>query len=51
MSENSKTEEFLQKLAPCIARGDLDACVEEAARVAREMGVGAGKLFGLTCLI
>ena len=39
---SDKTEEFLQKLAPCIERGDLDACVEEAARVAREMGVGAG---------
>ena len=29
-----KTEEFLKKLAPCIERGDLDACLEEAARVA-----------------
>jgi len=38
MSENNKTAEFLQKLAPCIERGDLDACVEEAARVAREIG-------------
>jgi hypothetical protein len=34
--------EFLQKLASCIERGDLDACVEGAARVAKEMGVGAG---------
>jgi len=41
MSENTKTEEFLQKLTPCIERGDLGACVEEAARVAKEMGVGA----------
>jgi hypothetical protein len=31
---DKKTEEFLKKLAPCIERGDLDACVEEAARVA-----------------
>jgi len=31
MSENNKTQEFLQKLAPCIERSDLDACVEEAA--------------------
>jgi hypothetical protein len=32
MPENNKTEEFLQKLAPCIERGELEACVEEAAR-------------------
>ncbi len=44
MPENTKTIEFLQKLTPCIDRGDLDACVEEAARVAQEMGVGAQKL-------
>lgn len=36
MSDNNKTEEFLQKLAPCIERGKLEAYVEEAARVARE---------------
>jgi len=42
MSENTKTSEFLQKLAPCIKRSD--ACVEEAARVAQEMGLGAGDL-------
>ncbi len=41
MPENNKTEEFLQKLAPCIECGELEACVEEAARVAREMGIGA----------
>ena len=29
-----KTAQFLQKLAPCIEGGDLDACVGEAARVA-----------------
>jgi hypothetical protein len=40
MPNDNKTEEFLQKLAPCIERGDLDACVEEAARVAREKGGG-----------
>jgi hypothetical protein len=34
MSENTKTSEFLQKLAPCIEHGDLDACVEEAAQEA-----------------
>jgi len=38
MSDNNKTEEFLQKLAPCIERGELEKCVEEAARVAREFG-------------
>jgi hypothetical protein len=39
MSENNKTQEFLQKLAPCIERGDLDACVDEAAR---GMGICVG---------
>ncbi|MFA4934653.1 MAG: tetratricopeptide repeat protein [Candidatus Methanoperedens sp.] len=48
MPENNKTEEFLQKLAPCIERGELEACVEEAARVAREMGIGAEELFDLS---
>ncbi len=43
MPDNKKTNEFLQKLAPCIERGDLDACVEEATRLAGEMGVGAGE--------
>ena len=32
MQVDNKIQEFLQKLAPCIERGDLDACVEEAAR-------------------
>jgi hypothetical protein len=36
MPENYKTQEFLQKLAPCIERGELDGCVEEAARLAQE---------------
>ncbi|MFA4956459.1 MAG: tetratricopeptide repeat protein [Candidatus Methanoperedens sp.] len=48
MSEHNKTEEFLKKLAPCIERGDLDACVEEAARVAREMGIGAKEILELS---
>ncbi len=47
MPENNKTNEFLQKLAPCIERGELEACVEEAARVAGEMGIGAEELWGL----
>jgi tetratricopeptide (TPR) repeat protein len=48
MPENNKTEEFLQKLVPCIERGELEACVEEAARVAREMGIGAEELLDLS---
>ncbi len=40
MPDTNKTEDFLQKLAPCIERGDLDACVEEAAQLAGEMGIG-----------
>ncbi len=49
MTENTKTTtEFLQKLAPCIERGDLDACMEEAARVAGEIGIGAGEVFDLS---
>jgi len=32
MPNDNKTQEFLQKLAPCIERGELDSCVEEAAR-------------------
>ncbi len=37
MPEDNKTEELLQKLAPCIERGELEKCVEEAARLMREM--------------
>jgi len=48
MSDDNKTQEFLQKLTPCIARSDLDACVEEAARMAREMGVEAEELLDLS---
>ena len=40
MPENNKTEEFLKKLAPCIERSDLDACVEEVARVAGDGDMG-----------
>ncbi|VVB87789.1 Uncharacterised protein [uncultured archaeon] len=35
MPDTNKTEEFLQKLAPCIERGELEKCVEEAVRLAR----------------
>ncbi len=41
MPENNKTDEFLQRPAPCIEQGELEACVEEAARMVREMGRGA----------
>lgn len=48
MPENNKTEEFLQKLTPCIEHGNLEACVDEAARVAREMGIEADELLKLS---
>ncbi len=48
MPDNNKIEEFLQKLASCIERGEHEACVEEAARLAREMGVGAEEMLGLS---
>jgi hypothetical protein len=35
MPDNNKTEEILQKLAPCIEHGELEKCVEEAVHVAR----------------
>ena len=34
MPDDNKTKQFLQKLAPCIERGELEKCVEEAAQVA-----------------
>ena len=42
---NNKTEEFLKELAPCIERGELEARVEEAARVARGMGMSGKSVF------
>jgi hypothetical protein len=33
MRENNKTKKFLQKLAPCIERGELETGGEEVARV------------------
>ncbi len=47
MPENNKTDEFLQKLAPCIERGELDECVEETARLAGEMEMRMEELFVL----
>jgi Tfp pilus assembly protein PilF len=46
MSE--KTEEFLEKLAPCIEKGDLEACVEEASKLAEEMGISGEELLDLS---
>ena len=48
MAENNKTKEVLQKLAPCIQRGELHACVEEVARRADEMGISADELLELS---
>ncbi len=48
MSDNNKTQEFLQKIAPCIERGELEKCVEKAARVAGEMGIGAEEMLDLS---
>ena len=45
--EEGVLEQLVQKLTPCIERGDLDACVEEAARLADELGIDAGALMGL----
>ncbi len=47
MPENNKTEEFLQELASCIERGELEACVEEAARMARDMDICAEEILDL----
>ncbi len=50
MPEDNKTQEFLQKLAPCIERGELEASVEEAAQLAKDMGTGSD-LLGLSALM
>jgi hypothetical protein len=42
------TEEFLKKLAPCIQRGEPEACVDEAVRIAGEMGIEAAQLLDLS---
>jgi len=41
-------KEFLERLAPCIEREDLDACVEEAARLAKEAGIDSRALLELS---
>ena len=48
MPDADKIEEFLDKLKPCIDRGELDACVDEAARLAEEMGINARDLVELS---
>ena len=45
--EEGVLEQLVQKLWPCIGRGELDACVEEAARLAGEVGIGAAELLDL----
>ena len=41
-------EDFLERLAPCIERADLDACAEEAARLAKEAEIDAKELLELS---
>jgi tetratricopeptide (TPR) repeat protein len=41
-------EEYLQRLAPCIKRGDLDACVKEASRLAKEEKIDVKDLLELS---
>ncbi|MCK4796479.1 MAG: tetratricopeptide repeat protein [Spirochaetes bacterium] len=38
----------MDKLKPCIETGELDACVDETARVAKEMGIDGEELLGLS---
>lgn len=45
MPDPDKIEELLQKLAPCIECGELEKCVEEAARLAKEMGIKAEEYY------
>ena len=48
MPDNNKIQELLQKLKACIERGD--ACVEEAAQMAEEMGLEDQKLLNISDL-
>jgi hypothetical protein len=45
---NEKHQELLEKLTPCIEGGDLEPCVDVAANLAREMGIGAEELLDLS---
>ena len=48
MSGTDKTKTFLDKLKPCINKGELDACVDETVRLAEEMGIDALELLDLS---
>ena len=48
MPDADKINEFLEKLKPCIDKGELDACVDEAVRLAEEMGISASDLLELS---
>ncbi|MDW7725930.1 MAG: hypothetical protein SCH70_02275 [Candidatus Methanoperedens sp.] len=48
MPDTDKIEEFLQKLAPCIECGEFEKCGAAAARLVKEMGIGAGDLLELS---
>lgn len=41
-------KELREELAPCIEKGDLDVCVDQAARLAQEMGIAAKELHRLS---
>ena len=43
-----KLKEFQEKLAPCIEKGDLDVCVDQAFKLAQEMEIAAIELKGLS---
>ena len=47
LADAYNAKKFVQKLEPCIERGELDVCVEEAIRLAGEMGIDAPVLMGL----
>ncbi len=44
---SKKTEEFLEKLAPCIEKGNLEACVDKVSKLAEEMGIDGEELLDL----
>ena len=43
-----KVKEFLDRLSACIEKRDLDACVSEAAKQAKEMGISPQRLLELS---
>ena len=48
MPDADNIEEFLEKLKPCIEKGELDACVDETTRLAQELGIDTEKLLVLS---